>query len=477
MSSLLVLMTALTIRGRFNDPDLWWHLKMGQIIWTTHSIPTHDLFSYTAIQQSIIPQEWLAELSIYIAYLVYGYSGLMLWFLILASVFVALGYVLCALYSGNAKVAFVGAMLIWFFGTIGFEIRPQMISYVLLASELLLIHLGRSRNAWWFFLLPLVFLLWINCHASFALGIAILCVYLFCSYLEFEFGFLSSHRWEPRTRKMFLWAMLLSCGALAVNPTGLKQVWYPFDTMMNMKSLMANVEEWAPLQIGEARGIGVLAVVICISLLVAMRKADLHADELILLCVGTWLAVGHIRMLIVFGMFAAPVLARQLSTLWDNYDVERDRILPNAIIIGLSAVLVAVTFPGRQDLESQVEQGNPVKALQYIEAHQLQGPMLNEYVFGGYLIWAAPQYPVMIDGRTDVYEWSGFLREFGRWATRQEDPNLLLKKYDVKFCLLGNQSQMIDVMPSLPGWKLAYSDDLAKVFVKTPEQLAASQDR
>src|SRR5690242_1243970 len=141
MCSLLVLLTALTVRGRFNDPDLWWHLKMGQIIWTTHSIPTHDLFSYTANHQPIVPQEWLAELSIYIAYLVHGYSGLMLWFFILASVFVVQGYVLCALYSGNAKVAFVGAMLIWFFGTIGFEIRPQMISYVLLASELILIHL------------------------------------------------------------------------------------------------------------------------------------------------------------------------------------------------------------------------------------------------------------------------------------------------------------------------------------------------
>src|ERR1039458_7411349 len=61
----------------------------------------------------------------------------------------------------------------------------------------------------------------------------------------------------------------------------------------------------------------------------------------------------------------------------------------------------------------------------------LSGPMLNDYSFGGYLIWAAPEYPVMMDGRTDVYEWSGFLGEFGNWATLQSDPNALLQKYRI----------------------------------------------
>jgi hypothetical protein len=132
-------LTVLTVRGRFDDPDLWWQLKMGQTIWTTHTIPTHDLFSYTAYGQALVPQEWIAQLSIFSAYRLGGFSGLMLWFCVLASALVVAGYVLCWVYSGNAKVAFVGAMIIWFFGTIGFEIRPQMFSYLLLVAELLLI--------------------------------------------------------------------------------------------------------------------------------------------------------------------------------------------------------------------------------------------------------------------------------------------------------------------------------------------------
>jgi hypothetical protein len=34
----------------------------------------------------------------------------------------------------------------------------------------------------------------------------------------------------------------------------------------------------------------------------------------------------------------------------------------------------------------------------------------------------------------------------------------------------GGKVHMINVLPLLPDWKLVYSDDLARVFVKTPPQ-------
>jgi hypothetical protein len=233
---------------------------------------------------------------------------------------------------------------------------------------------------------------------------------------------------------------------------------------------MANVEEWAPLNLTEARGVGLLAVLFCILLLTAARKADIYLDELLLLAAGTWMAVGHIRMLIVFGILVAPTLSRQLANVWENYDPDKDRILPNAVFIGLSLVAVVLAFPSRANLVQQVEARSPVRALDYIRTHQLSGPMLNDYTYGGYLIWAAPEYPVMMDGRTDIYEWSGFLQQYARWATVQEDPNLLLEKYDVNFCLLSTGSQMINILPLLPDWKLVYSDDIARVFVRTHGQ-------
>jgi hypothetical protein len=474
LASLLVVLTVLTVRGRFDDPDLWWQLKMGQTIWTTHTIPTHDLFSYTANGQALVPQEWIAQLSIFSAYRLGGFSGLMLWFCVLASALVVAGYVLCWVYSGNAKVAFVGAMIIWFFGTIGFEIRPQMFSYLLLVAELLLIYAGRTRDPRWFAGLPIVFVIWINSHASFVLGVAVACAYLVGSFFDFELGALVSHRWSAQRRRVFIWSILLSIAGLFINPAGLKQILYPFDTLMNMKLLMANVQEWAPLNLTDARGIGLLSVLFCMLLLIAARKAEIYLDELLLLAGGTWMAVSHLRMLVIFGILVAPILSRQLANVWENYEPEKDRILPNAIFISLSLIAVLLAFPSRQNLEQQVQAHSPVKALEYVQSHQLSGPMLNDYTYGGFLIWAAPEHPVMIDGRTDIYEWSGFLQQYARWATLQEDPNLLLEKYHVNFCLLSTQSQLINVLPLLPGWKLVYSDKLAQVFVKVPAQNRAA---
>lgn len=466
LASFLALLAVLTVRGRFNNSDLWWHLRMGQIMLATHSIPTHDLFSYTTNHQALVPQEWLAEVAIYGAYLAGGYSGLMLWLCALSALLLIAAYALCWFYSGNAKVAFAGALIVWFFATIGFAIRPQLISYLLLVAELLLIHAGRTRSPRWFLGLPVVFLLWINCHASFILGIVLACVYLFASFFEFEMGPLAARRWDAQRRRMLALSLGLSVAALFVNPGGIKQILYPFDTLMNMPGLMANVQEWSPLQFTDARGVGLIAVLLCCVLLAVARKSELFMDELILLALGTWLAVGHIRMLIVFGILAGPILSRQLAHSWEGYDAEKDRILPNAVFIGLALLGAFLAFPSRQNLESQVEAESPVKAVAFLRANHLAGPMLNDYPFGGYLIWAAPEYPVMMDGRTDIYEWSGFLDEFGKWATLKSDPNLLLDKYNVNFCLLTAQSKMVHILPQQGGWKQVYADDNSVILVR-----------
>ena len=295
------------------------------------------------------------------------------------------------------------------------------------------------------------------------------CAYLFSSFFEFELGSLVSHRWI-RYRNRSSWSLIGSVAALLVNPVGIKQILYPFDTLMNMHFTMANVEEWSPLKLNEARGIGLMAIVFCCFLLPIARKAELFLDELLLLGMGTWLAVGHLRMLIVFGILAAPILSRQLAGFWENYDVEKDRMLPNAVLISLSLLIVFVAFPSRQNLESQVEAKSPVKAVAYMKDNHLAGPILNEYGFGGYLIWAAPEYPVMMDGRGDVYEWSGFMGEFGNWMGLQSDPNLMLNKYKVNLCLLSSTSPMVHVFPLLRGWKQVYSDNISVIFVRSGSQ-------
>ncbi|MBS1798677.1 MAG: hypothetical protein JSS95_02510 [Acidobacteria bacterium] len=465
LAGLLTALAVLTVRDRFADPDMWWHLKTGQVIWTTHSIPTTDIFSYTTGHHAYVPHEWLSQCLIYAGYRFGGNSGLMLWLCVLTSVLLVAGYGLCWLYSQNAKVAFVGALTIWLFATIGLAVRPQMIGYLLLIVELLLIQLGKTRNPRWFWGLPPLFALWVNCHGSFFVGLVTAGAILLCSFFNFEQGLVASQRWEPHIRRTFEWALVLAIAALFINPVGLKQVLYPIDTMLHQPVGLSASSEWQPLQFGDGRSLAFLAVTVGILLLAVLRYRSLYCQELFLLAMGAQLAASHRRMLFVFGILTAPTLTRLLSDTWETYHPDQDKPLPNAIFIAASALVVFLAFPGRQTLASQIEHQSPVKAVMFLAAHQVSGNMLNEYVYGGYLIWAAPEHPVFVDGRADVFEQTGVLSDYGSWATLQSNPTDLLYKYKIDFCLLSRESPMARVM-SLLNWKTIYSDEYSIILVR-----------
>lgn len=479
LGSLLALLAVLTVRSRFNDVDLWWHLKTGQIVWTTHTIPTTDLFSYTTHHHAWVPHEWLSQVLIYGAYKLGGYSGLMLWLCIFTTVLLLAGYLLCSLYSGSSKVGFVGATVIWFCSTVGFSIRPQLIGYLLLLVEMLLLHLGRTRNPRWFFGLPLLFAVWVNCHGSFFFGFCVLGLFLFCSFFHFRMGSLVSLRWDPRSRRSLMWSMVLSGAALFLNPLGIRQVLYPLNVMLHQPIVLSQVQEWLPLPFNDLRGFGFLTILGSIFFVLILRHSELFLDELLLLAVSADLAIKHQRMIFVFGILAAPVLARLLTPLWDSYHADQDRPWLNAGMIALSVLVMIWAFPSHRNLVQQVDRGNPVGAVEFIKTHHLQGNMLNDLNYGGYLIWAAPQHPVFVDTRNDVYEWTGVLDEFAKWATLQSNPNTLLDRYGIDFCLLDRESPMAHVLPLMQGWKTIYSDDRSVIFerVSAIDARAVSDDR
>jgi hypothetical protein len=176
-------------------------------------------------------------------------------------------------------------------------------------------------------------------------------------------------------------------------------------------------------------------------------------------------------MLFVFGILVAPILSRMLSDLWDNYDAERDGPLLNAVMIVLCLLVAVLAFPRRNFLARQVDEKNPVKAVTFLKEHRVSGKMLNDYVYGGYLIWAAPEYPVFVDGRSDVFERAGVLGDFKKWATLESDPRELLDKYGIDFCLVSRGAPMAQVLPLIGGWKVAYSDTQAMIFVRTQSRL------
>ncbi len=436
------------------------------MIWNTHHIPTADTFSFTTSNHAYIPHEWLSQLAIYAAYHFAGYAGLMLWLCALSSLIVIAGYALCALHSGNAKIAFLGGLITWLFSTYGLAIRPHMIGFLLLLCELLILHLARARSAKWFFALPPLFALWVNCHGSFFLGLLVLGIVLACSFWDVQWGLLVSRSWSKHDRHTLVLAFALSMAALFLNPVGLSQVMYPLNTLGKQQVQMHAVSEWQALQFTDVRSLALLGIAGLILFLPLVRKRRLFLSELLLSGMGFALAIQHQRMMFVFGILAAPVVCRLVADTWDRYDPARDRILPNAIMLALATVVLFFSFPRPPNLEAQVEKGNPVDAVDFLKASGLTGRLLNQYVYGGYLIWSAPARKVFIDGRGDVFEWTGVLQEYGRWATLQTDPRQLLDKYRISICMLAPDAPMARVLALLPGWNEVYKDDLAVIFAR-----------
>ena len=197
------------------------------------------------------------------------------------------------------------------------------------------------------------------------------------------------------------------------------------------------------------------------------QRSELSLNEMLLLVISAAFAISHQRMAVIFGICAGAIVSRLISNSYDRYDIKRDHPFPNAGLMILAVFIIYIGFPTRQYLAEQVDQGNPLEAVQFIRDSHLSGNMLNAFNYGGYLIWALPEHPDFVDGRADVFEWSGVLEEFASWATLQTDPNIILNKYDVKFCVLERQSPMAHVLPLMRNWKFVYSDDKAVIFVRS----------
>lgn len=461
MAGLLVSLTFCVCSMRFSDPDTWWHLKAGQVIWNTHSIPRADQWSFTAYGHPWIAHEWLSQFCMYTVWRFFGYPGLQLWLCLLAGAIVAAVYLLSYRYCGDATIAALGGFLAFLFGTIGFSLRPQLLAYFLLALELLLLQRGFSskpRALWW---LPPLFLVWINCHPSYPLGLAIFGAALACRL------------WNLRGKALrsafeFVNPFLASCAALALNPFGLKMLFYPFDLLFRQKDNLAFIDEWFPPNPQASQGLALVIVLAAIGIAGLTGRARLSVFELLVFVPVTFFAIQHRRMLFVFGIVAAPLVCRMLTDYLGPRKPQRDHLPSNAVLLLTASLLCVAMFPRPENIEANIEAANPVKAVRFIREAGLQGPMLNDYGWGGYLIWEMPEHKTFVDGRADIFDWTGVLAEYRRWVGGTVDPAPMLDKYRIGFCLFPVEGIPATLLRRLPGWKQVYSDRIAAVFVRQP---------
>ena len=194
----LVTALASQLRDFQVDPDVWWHIKNGQTIIATHHWPTVDPYSFTVSGTPWIAYEWLGDVAIGFT-AQFGLRALEAFLMILAGLIAIAIYYFASLSAGKSKAGFVAAFVVSVFAIANFNLRPQMFGALFLAITLVVLELfrqGRSKALW---ALPPLFLLWINFHGSWIIGLGVIVVTLAGGLFDFRIGSVEGVRWTRET--------------------------------------------------------------------------------------------------------------------------------------------------------------------------------------------------------------------------------------------------------------------------------------
>jgi hypothetical protein len=100
-----------------------------------------------------------------------------------------------------------------------------------------------------------------------------------------------------------------------------------------------------------------------------------------------------------------------------------------------------------------------------MKTNRIQGRVFHEWVWGGYLIWHAPELKVFIDGRGEPY---GSVFKDYLSAISNQNPQAVLDKYQVEYVLMPTDSPLAKFLESSPKWTVRYSDETSVLFHRSP---------
>ena len=461
------------VRGFFVDPDVWWHIRVGQDLLRTHHWPTIDSYSFTAANTPWIAYEWLGDLILGSTAKWGGNAALVALVITVAATTALALYYLGTLRSGNCKAGFITMLAMYLLLLISFNLRPQMFGYLFLVTLLIVLEWFRKGVTWPVWMLPFLFLAWVNIHGSFVVGIGVLVVYLCAGLRSFQVGDVEAVAWSAKQRTRLELALLLSLAALPLTPYGTQLAVYPFDMMLNQPVNVAFIKEWQTMPFNLAFGRLFLGVVLLLLVLQLLFRFTWRLEELLLAIGGTAMACLHVRMLLLFVPFVVPIFATMMARWTPLYQKAKDQYILNALLMGGVITAMIHYAPTREALQARVNRDFPVGAVAYLDTHHVPERMLNAYYFGGYLVGTGRR--VFIDGRGDLYEHAGVLADVVSLTQMKPGALSVLDRYQIKSCLLIRDEPLAVVLAALPNWKLVYIDSTAALFVRSDADGSSSR--
>ncbi|MGZ4840233.1 MAG: hypothetical protein ACXV5J_00685 [Candidatus Angelobacter sp.] len=451
------------------DPDIWWHLRNAEYLLNTHHFIRSDMYSFTVSGTPWINHEWLSEIPYYLAYRAWGLRGIFLVMVCLIEIVMLGVFYLGWLVSGNVKSAFLASWIAMLLATVSFGPRTLLVGWIFLIVLLALLWRYRMHGKDSLWALPPLFLLWVNSHGSWLIGVGILGIFIAAGLFHGPGGAQESARWSPAQLQRLLKIAALSVLALFINPYGYRLVFYPFDFMLRQNLNVSNVEEWVSVDFHSGRGKMLLATIFIVLALSILRRQRWSLESFALFLFAIYASVTYMRFLFLAGIIFTPLLASSLDMV-PPYQREKDKPVINAAF-AIAAILFAVfTFPSEQSLAEDIEKKYPTQAIGYLQSLPDHGSnrVLNEYLWGGYLISRCRNVPVFIDSRVDIFEYNGIVRDYLDFSNLKNS-FAVLDKYNIQYALLTTNGPQTYLLKRDSQWHVIYRDDVATIFERGPQ--------
>ena len=459
--------------GEIRDTDIWLHLKTGQHTLETRALTVPDPFSYTidigaakypgeeVTRYFNLTHEWLAQISMYLIYSAAGFPGLVLSRAALLIVFCALSGCMVFHRTNDFYISMVAALASAGMAFHFQQSRPFLVTFVCLALTMAILE---SRR--WMWALPVVFLIWANCHAGFFIGWLVFAGY--CSEAVIE-----RLRKKPIHNERKLWLVALACFLVSgLNPNGFRVI--QILLLYRSSAIQSENLEWQRPIFWEP---GIYSFVLFGSLLMLLiaRRRTRPVDWLLYLGFAL-ISLMAVRNTIFMGLIG-PVLMATYVPKW--------RALPvTAALLATAALLIYDVAPAiarRNTFALHAADWQlPSGAADFLQAHRIPERMFNNYETGGYLVWRLwPMQRDFIDPRglsEEVYaDYKRIL--INSDSTGSQSSEKLLQKYGIQmviaegFDYLSGQAYPLVVELADPGnteWKLVYSDSKSVIFMRHP---------
>jgi hypothetical protein len=464
------------------DADTGYHIRAGDYILESRTVPKHDIFSFHSPPLPWTAHEWLSEVVMAVFHRISGLTGVVIFFSLLISLTYALLFRYIRVYRRNIVFDVLIILLALVSSQIHWLARPHIFSLLLMVVWYHILDSYQNERSGRLMLLPLIMLLWVNLHGGYLTGFILTGVY----FLGNLFGYFRSKE-EARERSFrkvkYLGYVIVACLLVSlVNPYGYRILLFPF-RLVTESYIMDNVGEFLSPNFHKPMPFKYLLLMFVTILAISKRPLDFI--EVVLVLLFTNMALFSARYIPLYAIVVAPILSKQAESLlaitpenrWaSSLKKKAGRIAsidnsargygwPAAGVLAVLCLVAAGRIEFRFDGKFK-----PVEAVEFLKKEHIDGHMYDNDEWGDYLIYASyPQYKVFFDGRSDMYG-TDRMKEFQKIAWFAHGWENIVMKYDIRWFFIGSDSLLTRYLLERPEWKLIYSDNVANIHVKNIEE-------